>query len=325
MEDLKARLCTLAEGDVALNLYDFVVRRPGRPIEKYGLRAYDEVILAPMCIFEPRVIEFDRKRIGMHPTPPDVTEEILESSSDHFTQAMIISTQHLLPSPSSATEQPLPGQVSQSGQNGSTTSGDVGPKQEQQEIALNSINGSTPPTKLSTNGDAEGTSDTPMDVVDVESDNKPSTPSLPTVPSQQTQCQPIATQTSHSDGHSIDICFEASKLPLDVAIFNSARAAGGDEKIRKYLQAVLVIGGTALIPGMAHALESRLQAIATPLVQNMEKVQIIPPPKDVDPAILAWKGASVLGKMDGVADLWLTATDWDTLGMRGLKERCFYL
>lgn len=58
-------------------------------------------------------------------------------------------------------------------------------------------------------------------------------------------------------GYAIDVCFEASKLPLDVAIFNSARAAGGDEKIRKYLQAVLVIGGTALVPGMAHALESR--------------------------------------------------------------------
>lgn len=55
----------------------------------------------------------------------------------------------------------------------------------------------------------------------------------------------------------IDVVFEASKLPLDVAIFNSARAAGGDDKIRKYLQAVLVVGGTALLPGMAHALESR--------------------------------------------------------------------
>jgi hypothetical protein len=55
----------------------------------------------------------------------------------------------------------------------------------------------------------------------------------------------------------IDISFEASKLPLDVAIYNSARAAG-EEKIKKYLQAVLVIGGSALIPGMTHALESRL-------------------------------------------------------------------
>src|ERR1700733_3672467 len=68
MEDLKTRLCTLAEvgvpatelygdnhvnctpsqGDVALNLYDFIVRRPNKPAEKYGLRAYDEIILAPM-------------------------------------------------------------------------------------------------------------------------------------------------------------------------------------------------------------------------------------------------------------------------------------
>ena len=53
-----------------------------------------------------------------------------------------------------------------------------------------------------------------------------------------------------------------------------------------------------------------LQAIATPLVPNMEKVQIIPPPKDVDPRVVAWKGAAVLGKMDGVADLWITAADW---------------
>jgi actin-related protein 8 len=36
------------KGDVALNLYDFIVRRPGAPAEKYGLRAYDEIILAPM-------------------------------------------------------------------------------------------------------------------------------------------------------------------------------------------------------------------------------------------------------------------------------------
>jgi actin-related protein 8 len=69
MEDLKARLCTLKEvrfdqvftriliypqSDVtAINLYDFVVRRPGKNAEKYALRAYDEVILAPMvCLVD---------------------------------------------------------------------------------------------------------------------------------------------------------------------------------------------------------------------------------------------------------------------------------
>jgi len=182
------------------------------------------------------------------------------------------------------------------------------------------------PARASTIG--EGTADVPMEILDNdEAETKPQLPG--TSPSEAVE-QPIQGPPSHPaqiypGGYPIDVCFEASKLPLDVAIFNSARAAGGDEKIRKYLQAVLVIGGTALVPGMAHALESRLQAIATPLVPNMEKVQIIPPPKDVDPRVLAWKGAAVLGKMDGVTDLWITAADWDILGMRGLKERCFYL
>lgn len=58
----------------------------------------------------------------------------------------------------------------------------------------------------------------------------------------------------------------------------------------------------------------RLQAIATPLVQNMEKVQIIPPPKDVDKRVLTWKGASVLGRMEGVTEMWVTGADWVSVG-----------
>jgi hypothetical protein len=133
---------------------------------------------------------------------------------------------------------------------------DVDPKQEQQEITLNAIN-SAPVTQVSANGNGERISEALVDVVNVDTEDKASPPPAPTAPSQLTQRQCLANEASYPDGLAIDVCFEASKLPLDVAIFNSARAAGGDEKIRKYLQAVLVIGGTALLPGMAHALESR--------------------------------------------------------------------
>ncbi|KAJ7091416.1 hypothetical protein B0H15DRAFT_836015 [Mycena belliarum] len=263
MDELKAKLCTLAEGDVALNLYDFVVRQPFKPAEKYGLRAYDEIILAPMVLFEPRMVQFMQKQEDVHSiSHPDVSDEILEHHADQITSAMIISTQHLMPA--IPTNQPPLGR---------------------------------------------GDPDT-IEIMQLDEDGKGVKTVIP---------------SKHAGGFGIDVCFEASKLPLDVAIFNSARAAGGDDKIRKYLQAVLVIGGTANIPGMAHGLESRLQAIATPLVADMEKVQIIPPPKEVEPTVLAWKGAAVLGKMDGVSDLWVTKSDWDVLGLRGLKERCFFL
>lgn len=125
-------------------------------------------------------------------------------------------------------------------------------KVEQQEVSLPSTANPTPPPAAAepTDGDAAM-------VVEVEPENKTPQPNPPAQPAAQ-----VPPQSDHSTGNfpgglPIDVCLEASKLPLDVAIFNSARACGGDEKIRKYLQAVLVIGGGAQIPGMAHALESR--------------------------------------------------------------------
>jgi len=361
MEDLKARLCTLAEGDVALNLYDFVVRRPGKPTEKYGLRAYDEIILSPMCLFEPRVIEFDNKRIGMRAVgAPGVIPDVLDPPTDHVTNAMMISTQHLLPTApmhaiipaelplslpasgpqtpavvvsaaqppdagdTSSAPNPVPTPTDTPAEGSKMTNGAPGEEPKLEEPSTTSRTSAPPSAPTTTmNVTGEGTADAPMEISDTEG---PETKPLPIIPQEQLHAHYSAQhQPTYPGGFAIDVCFEASKLPLDVAIFNSARAAGGDEKIRKYLQAVLVIGGTALVPGMAHALESRLQAIATPLVPNMEKVQLIPPPKDVDPRVLAWKGAAVLARMDGISDMWVTRQDWDMFGMKAVKERCYFL
>ncbi|KAG8718045.1 actin-like protein arp8 [Ceratobasidium sp. 394] len=48
MTRLKKMICSLAETDVALNLYDFDVRRPGHITERYTLQVYDEPVLAAM-------------------------------------------------------------------------------------------------------------------------------------------------------------------------------------------------------------------------------------------------------------------------------------
>jgi len=114
-------------------------------------------------------------------------------------------------------------------------------------------------------GTEEAAASTPMEVEKEkaeDSKNQTPVPSNQPTPQQQQQQQPGQGQgppqpPSKDVAPQIDLQLEASKLPLDVAIFNSARAAGGDDKIRKYLQAVLVVGGTALTPGIGHALESR--------------------------------------------------------------------
>lgn len=103
----------------------------------------------------------------------------------------------------------------------------------------------------------------PNDEVKNQDEKRPSEPEVIDPSQHNTATQggpepiPNGRTTKYLGDLPIDVLFEASKLPLDVAIFNSARAAGGHEKIRKYLQAVLVVGGSAAIPGMPHALESR--------------------------------------------------------------------
>ncbi|THH11839.1 hypothetical protein EW145_g366 [Phellinidium pouzarii] len=356
MEDIKCRICTLNESDVALNLYDFWVRHPRKNPVKYGLRAYDEVILAPMVTFEPRVVEFDKKREGLRQAShPDITDELVEFVQDQLTSAMLISTQHLIPQ----VPPPIPGAIPTSAPasgavtpqhvevSGSNTKagGDKTPvvasgvlKKSDSQLEINDVNTvdveitnitesqpSTQDTQTpSSNQSTHSNAATPTQ--QIQSQDQTLTPAPLTIVSNASaiavgSALPVTTpvppsanvQSAYIGGYPIDVPFEASKLPLDVAIFNSARAAGGDDRIRKYLQGVLIVGGGALTPGMAHALESRLQAIATPLVANMEKVMIIPSPKDVDPRMMVWKGAAVLGKMDSVSDLWVTAADWSAL------------
>ena len=43
------------------------------------------------CLFEPRVIEFDQKRTGMRflTRAPDMAEEMVEQSSDKFTERYV--------------------------------------------------------------------------------------------------------------------------------------------------------------------------------------------------------------------------------------------
>ncbi|VDB94262.1 unnamed protein product [Peniophora sp. CBMAI 1063] len=306
MEELKIKLCTLNEHNVALNLYDFIVRAPGKPAEKYGLRAYDEVILSVMCLFEPRIIDHDRRKIGQTPIHhPDVVDDVYDTrenmegyNPELVTNAMMISTKHLLDKQKER----------------------IAAQQASQQPPEAPAEGSVPPAEPTLeNGTPlaeNGTSTANMDVDTSEAAPPPPTLTTPPIP-------PTPDSTPIQQ---IDIPYEASQLPLDVAIYNCCRGVENEARLKKWLSSVLLVGGTSQVPGMSYQIESRLQSIIMQSYPDASRsITVLPAPKEVDPHVLVWKGASVLGKMDGVADLWLTAADWDILGMRGLRERCFFL
>lgn len=125
--------------------------------------------------------------------------------------------------------------------------------------------------------------------------------------------QAMVFSTQHLNAAGLDVPREAAKLPLDVAVFNSARAVGSEDRVRKMLSSVLLVGGgAARIRGVNAALETRLSAIATGRVPGMDtqRVLVVSPAKDVDARVLCWKGGSVLARMDSVVEFWVSKEEW---------------
>jgi len=68
---------------------------------------------------------------------------------------------------------------------------------------------------------------------------------------------PTRQPTPAKEGPTIDVKFEASKIPLDVAVVESILAASTEDRMKKICQNVLIVGGTGLIHNIGFAIQSR--------------------------------------------------------------------
>ncbi|GAA5984551.1 hypothetical protein JCM11641_006546 [Rhodosporidiobolus odoratus] len=320
IEDLKERLVVLSEGDISLNLYDFYLRRPGLPTRKYSMRVYDDAILAPYALFAPRVIDFEQKKVDQPELwSKDVVDNV-EFGAGGTTNAMRNSTSFLLA--------PTPGVTS--------------------TLSL------APPTPvLPTTTDASSHAASPAPslsgtpVVDDPSSSALSTlpsgsalPSLPlpaTTPgpaSASPAPQPAAPAAPLNQSHSqpqqvtIDVRYESSKLPLDVAVVESILAAGpAEERLKKVAANLIIVGGTGGIHNIGFAVQSRVAPSLSLRAPSLPPSHLtyIPSPKELEPENVAWKGISALPKLEAVAnELWIRRDEWEGLGMRAGRERGFY-
>lgn len=112
-------------------------------------------------------------------------------------------------------------------------------------------------------------------------------------------------------------------MPLDRAIVESiTHAAKGEEKkIRDFLSGIMVVGGGGLVSGFNHMLEEKMR-----ILKPSKDYQIIisVPPRELDPQVIVWKGASVFGKLRGTNDSWIRQQEYDILGSRLLTYKCLW-
>ncbi|XHG02405.1 hypothetical protein AWENTII_005758 [Aspergillus wentii] len=299
-EELKKNICTMNEASVSVQVYDFHLRVAGQDTRKYTFKAYDEVHLAPMGYFQPSIFENSDKINGRR--------TLIERSVDIYdgqpndpvsaAQSEILTT--IAPPQAN-------GQV-----NGETHSNTLDvqstPSRSQQVNALSrvqeldatprsSVAGSPAPEALGT--PQAGGAATPAVGGQAQA---PQQPRAPTV-EERDDIPPV--------------------FPLDTAILTSiAHATRGEErKMRDFLGGIMIVGGGSQINGFHSFLEERLQYLRPGFAKE---IMIGTPPRDLDPQVVVWKGASVFGKLSGTNDSWIGQLEYDRLGHRLMAYKCMW-
>lgn len=117
-------------------------------------------------------------------------------------------------------------------------------------------------------------------------------------------------------------------MPLDQAILTSIDYASklpkeqtDERKKRDLLGSIMLTGGASKTPNLQNYLEARLRAL---MPQYPKEILVAPPPRDLDPSVLAWKGGSVFGKLRMTNDSWISPLEYDRLGARILNYKCMW-
>ncbi|CDW99496.1 hypothetical protein [Sporisorium scitamineum] len=365
IDELKRKLVTLNPADVGLNIHDFYLRLPSRPTMKYLFRTYDELIMGPMSLFDPAVFDLDGKprMKGKAGTvskrddegqddgiAEDLTElSVLQRLDVPVTGAMMSCVKHLLPPPPAPAAQPAATATATTANAGTDTGAagsEIGtPAPPADAKGKTDAIGSAVPSRAASpsaaaKADAGGAEGSHVPSADASARPSP-TPQPSTVGGGGVAAAAAAedSEPAAPAGPTIDIHYEASKTSLDHAILNSLLTSigqvgpAGDERLRKMSNNILCVGGTACIPGLGAALEARLTAmlgnhfsVTTGDANNAPKVTVIPPPRDMDPQVLAWKGMSVFARLEAASqELCLRREDWLLFGWRALREKTLFL
>ncbi|KAI9282302.1 hypothetical protein BY458DRAFT_531241 [Sporodiniella umbellata] len=111
--------------------------------------------------------------------------------------------------------------------------------------------------------------------------------------------------------------------PLDTAIAESIQIAsnGSEEKLKRYFTSIILVGGGGKIVNFSKLLEDRVLSTLVAQQSFIERVEVLPAPRELDPEVIVWKGATVMSKLEAAKEMWIGKKEWLEMGARCLKER----
>ena len=94
----------------------------------------------------------------------------------------------------------------------------------------------------------------------------------------------------------------------------------GEDRSRRLYSSILVVGSGSLVPGMGYMLEDRVRSL------KGGTVSVIPSPRDINPGVLVWKGASVYARLKSAErEAFMTRKEWDLYNVRGIPLRLLFV
>lgn len=322
-EELKIKHCTMSQADISVQLFDFHVRAPNEPTKKYTFKTYDEVILAPMGVYDPSIFDNTTKLNGRrklversyNPYETDVPDDPASAAQLAIlalVQPSLIEPPATQPAPEVSTPSKDKSQtLNIKGENGLGT-----PMGSHAGSPAPEGNG-TPAPFIFSAGKEGGNADSPAPT----GSRATGTP----VPG-QTQGSQAPPGVFVEERNAVDVAEERDAVlavaPLDIAVLTSIQnaAKGDDKKLRDLLGSIMVIGGGAKIAQFTVVLEEKIKARRPDL---FERILVSRSAKDMDEQVVSWKGASVFAKLE-TNDSWITPFEFERLGARTLHHKVLW-
>ncbi|KAK4137338.1 actin-like ATPase domain-containing protein [Trichocladium antarcticum] len=316
-EELKIKYCTLSQANISVQNYDFHLRAPNQPTRKYQFKCYDEVILAPMGVYDPSIFDNSTKLRGRRKLMDRSYNAYDVELPDDPTSAAQLAILALIQPSVTATAASFTG-----------APGEMATPSKERGQPFNFLarpdGTGTPGTSKAPSPAPDGAS-TPVPAPylfggsrDANSPGPSGTGVFPGASLDGAGLPPQRTAKSlaaERDG-------VLPLAPLDIAILTSIQnAARGDEKkVRELLGSIMVVGGGAKTPHFAPFLEDRLKGRRPDLA---ERVLVSRSAREMDEQVVVWKGASVFAKLP-TNDSWVTGYEYRMLGSRVVYHKVLW-
>lgn len=330
-EELKIKHCTMSQANISVQLFDFHVRAPNQATRKYQFKTYDEVILAPMGVYDPSIFDNSTKLRGRRKlVERSYNAYDVDIPDDPSSAAQLAILALVKPSITSNANGFSQSQPDVSTPSKERTFNFLGKNDAINGTPMGSHAGSPAPEGSNTPIPAPfvfGGKDKDKDGVNGGSPAPNGTRATGTPVPGQTQSQPPA-------GMFVDAAARSAKslaaerdsvlpiAPLDIAILTSIQnaAKGDDKKLRDLLGSIMVVGGGAKIPHFTVVLEEKLKARRPDLY---DRILVSRSARDMDEQVVTWKGASVFAKLS-TNDSWITPFEFERLGARTLHHKVLW-